>query len=35
MLADRNRDRANRVFQAIMGMKKLNIAALKKAYGRR
>jgi predicted 3-demethylubiquinone-9 3-methyltransferase (glyoxalase superfamily) len=32
MIADKNPARASRVLQAVMGMKKLDLAALKKAY---
>ena len=35
MLKDEDRDRAGRVFQAMMGMVKLDIAALKAAYDQR
>jgi predicted 3-demethylubiquinone-9 3-methyltransferase (glyoxalase superfamily) len=35
MVADPNRSRSGRVLQAIMGMKKLDLAALKKAYAGR
>jgi predicted 3-demethylubiquinone-9 3-methyltransferase (glyoxalase superfamily) len=35
MISDPDPARSNRVFQAIMKMKKLDIKELKKAYGRR
>jgi predicted 3-demethylubiquinone-9 3-methyltransferase (glyoxalase superfamily) len=35
MMADSNRDRAARVAEAMLKMKKLDVAALKAAYGER
>jgi predicted 3-demethylubiquinone-9 3-methyltransferase (glyoxalase superfamily) len=35
MLSDRDPERSARVFKALLGMKKLEIKELKKAYGRR
>ena len=35
MMSDPDPARAKKVFQAVMGMRKLDIKALKKAYGRR
>jgi len=35
LLNEKNPEKANRVMQAILKMKKIEIAALKKAYGRR
>jgi predicted 3-demethylubiquinone-9 3-methyltransferase (glyoxalase superfamily) len=33
MLGDKDREKANRVMRAMLGMKKMNIAELEKAYG--
>ena len=33
MLGDQDREKADRVMRAMLGMKKMNIAELKKAYG--
>jgi predicted 3-demethylubiquinone-9 3-methyltransferase (glyoxalase superfamily) len=35
MMKDRDRERSRRVMQAVLGMKKLDIAALRRAYGGR